>query len=305
MNVLITGGAGYIGCCMAEKLALMPNVQKIGIYDNFTRHNYLQVMRLKKIYGDKIDVFVGDILDGHKLKRILKHFSKIVHLAAVTGTPFNDEAPHLYEQVNHWGTASLVNIIDELDNIESIIYLSSATVYGVGAHSYGSASPVNPVNNYGKTKLAAEKQINRLKNKIQVSIFRAGTVYGLTDSTRFDSFINKFLFKAITGDKIAIYGSGEQIRPVVHVNEVVNTLMQRLVTEKNQPLSNINQYNLSVNEVAGVIRSIFPKAEYVHVNREVTFRTLSIEVSGGNASEQYVLDEFKNSLLHDISSQLK
>jgi hypothetical protein len=81
--------------------------------------------------------------------------------------------------------------------------------------------------------------------------------------------------------------------------------MKCLVAEKNQPLSNINQYNLSVNEVAGVILSIFPKAEYVHVNREVTFRTLSIAVSGGNAPEQFVLDEFKNSLLHGISSQLK
>jgi hypothetical protein len=81
--------------------------------------------------------------------------------------------------------------------------------------------------------------------------------------------------------------------------------MKCLVSEINQPLSNINQYNLSVNEVAGVIRSVFPKAEYIHVNREVTFRTLSIAISGDNTSEQVVLEEFKNSLLNDISSQLK
>lgn len=304
MKVLVTGGAGYIGCNLIALLAQRVDISKIGIYDNFSRNNYFQVIELKRKYGSKVEVFNGDILDSYKLKEVLQRFNHVVHLAAVTATPFSDEAPHLYEQVNHWGTASLVDTIDQLNHIESLIFLSSASVYGIGDNLYDEKSPVTPVNNYGKTKLRAEKQVDRLKNKIRVSICRGGTVYGLSSSTRFDSFINKALYKAMVGEKITIYGNGEQIRPIVHISKVINSLTNCLLGDQ-EGLSIINEYNLAVNDITTVLQSIFPHVEYLHVNRDVAFRTLSVKADGAVTNKDEILEKFKASVYADIALNLE
>jgi UDP-glucose 4-epimerase len=111
MRILITGGAGYIGTELTYELSKRNEVSEIIIYDNLSRGNYNLFIGQTKL--NKVKFVQGDLLDTRKLKKNLKDVDVVIHLAAVVTTPFSDQNPHLFEQVNHWGTAELVYAIEE------------------------------------------------------------------------------------------------------------------------------------------------------------------------------------------------
>src|SRR3989344_173121 len=124
MRILITGGAGYIGTELSYKLAEIKEVSEIVVYDNLSRPNYNLFIGVQKFPHNKIRFVQGDILDSRKLKKVLKNMDVVYHLASKVTTPFSDQNPHLFEQVNHWGTAELVYAVEE-SNVSRFYYLSS------------------------------------------------------------------------------------------------------------------------------------------------------------------------------------
>src|SRR6188768_2012662 len=129
MNVLITGGAGYIGTELVSKLAADERVKRIVIYDNLSRPNYSVFLGGHKQGHDKVQFYKGELLDSRHLKKALQGIDVVYHLAARVTTPFANDDAHLYEQVNHWGTAELVYAVEE-SNVKKFIYASSSGVYG-------------------------------------------------------------------------------------------------------------------------------------------------------------------------------
>src|SRR5436190_23441056 len=129
MKVLVTGGAGYIGTELVAQLIAHPDVEKVIIYDNLSRLNYnvFLGLRLQKHY--KISFVKGELLDTRALRKVLKGVDVVYHLAAKVTTPFANVDAHVYEQVNHWGTAELVYAIEE-SNVKRVIYTSSTCVNG-------------------------------------------------------------------------------------------------------------------------------------------------------------------------------
>ncbi len=126
MNILITGGAGYIGTELTYELTKNSEVEQIIIYDNLSRGNINLFIGSHKL-NNKIKFVQGDILDTRLLKQTLEGIDVIYHLAAKVTTPFADQNAHLFEQVNHWGTAELVYAVEESD-VKKFIYTSSASV---------------------------------------------------------------------------------------------------------------------------------------------------------------------------------
>ena len=106
MKVLITGGAGYLGTELVKKLVQIPKVKEIVVYDNLDKGRY-NFFLCTCIGGDNIRFVQGDILDTRKLKKELQGVDVVFNLAAKIASPYADADPHLYEQINHWGTAEL------------------------------------------------------------------------------------------------------------------------------------------------------------------------------------------------------
>ena len=96
MNILITGGAGYIGTELAYELEKNPEVKQIIIYDNLSRGNINLFIGSRKL-SRKIKFVQGDILDTRLLKQTLKGVDVVYHLAAKVTTPFADQNPHIFE----------------------------------------------------------------------------------------------------------------------------------------------------------------------------------------------------------------
>lgn len=280
MRVVITGGAGYLGTELTHLLSQDTSIEEIIIYDNLSRKNY-NLFLLEKMPGKNIRFVNGDILDSRKLNKLVEGVDVVFHLAAKVSTPFANEDHHLFEQVNHWGTAELSYAL-EGSNVSHVIYMSSISVYGAQKNVVSETSATYPKTHYGISKLQGERMISRLKSGMKTHILRCGNVYGYSKSMRFDAVINKFMFEAHFENKINIEGSGKQQRAFVHINKVVNVLSD-LLGDESVPSGTYNlvEKNLSVIELANTIKQIYPELEMIFVQQDLNLKNIIVELDGG------------------------
>jgi len=298
MKVLITGGAGYIGTELAAILNENPSISEIVIYDNLMRGNYNLFIGQTKQKGDKLRFVKGELLDTRKLKEELEGIDIVYHLAAKVTTPFADQNPHEFEQVNHWGTAELIYAVEE-SNVKQFIYLSSTSVYGASKNSLNIDSELNPKTFYGISKMRGEDHVKRLINSsVKTYILRCGNVYGYSKSMRFDSVINKFMFEANFNKQIRIYGNGNQNRSFIHIDRMKLALTNIIQSGLKSGIYNLTESTFSINEIIDVIKDIYPEMEMLFVNQNMKLRELIIEFDtrlSGLANFQ------KNALKEDLT----
>ncbi len=276
MNVLITGGAGYVGTVLTKQLVRCAEVDKIIIYDNFSRKNYNLFLGDRLPNAEKVELVVGDVLDLRKLKINLQKADAVFHLAARVSTPFANVDADFHEQVNHWGTAELVSAVEE-SNIEKFIYTSSTSVYGSSDGYIKETQIPNPKTFYGMSKLRGEKHVQRLQKKMNAIILRSANVYGYSRSMRFDAVINKFMFDANFTNRIQIHGNGRQFRAFIHVNLLAKVLTGCLVNSVPSGMYNIVDKNLEILEVVDDLKKIYPHLEFIFVNQHLDLRQMKVD----------------------------
>ena len=277
MKVLITGGAGYVGNELTYELLKDPEIERIFIFDNLSRKNYNIFIDTKYPEG-KVEFVYGEILDSRKLKNILKDIDIVYHLAAKVTTPFANDDPHLFEQVNHWGTAELVYAIEETGcNIKKFVYASSSSVYGASDTMIEIGAIPNPNTFYGSSKLRGESHVERLFDKVPTYILRCGNIYGYSPSLRFDAVINRFMFEANFNRRISISGDGQQHRSFIHIDKVTNVLHNIINNHFPSGTYNLVDMNISIIEIANTIKEIFPKLEMIFINQHLSLREIMVK----------------------------
>lgn len=275
MKILITGGAGYIGTELTHQLLQNPEVTEIIIYDNLSRKNYNLFLGHNKLPDKRIKFVLGDILDSYKLRKVIAETDVVYHLAAKVLTTFSNDDPHLFEQVNHWGTAELSYALEN-SKVQKVIYLSSSSVYGASEEQIEDDTPPQPRTYYGISKHNGEKMISRLSDRMQTYVIRCGNVYGYNRSLRFDAVINKFMFDAHFTNRITIQGSGLQQRAFVHVDKVGRDLAALVNIALASGVFNLVDKNLSVMEVADTLKDIYPSLETLFILQDRKSRSLFI-----------------------------
>lgn len=296
MNVLITGGAGYVGNELVFELLKDDTINKIIIYDNLSRKNYNLFLDTKYQNG-KVKFIQGELLDSRKIKSVLDGVDVVYHLAARVSTPFASEDSHLFEQTNHWGTAELVYAVEE-SKVSRFIYTSSSSVYGDSDKMIDISTFPNPKTFYGSSKLRGEAHVERLFNKIPTHIFRTGNIYGYSPSVRFDAVINRFLFEANFTGRIQITGNGQQKRAFIHVDKVVNILNNLMHYKLSSGIYNLVDKNLSILEISDVIKDIYPALEMIFINQHLTMRELKVKTDERLNSIMTIPDKsFKDELI--------
>ena len=113
MNILITGGAGYIGTELIYSLEADDLVDRIVVYDSLFQSNFNLFLGRSKLKTNKVHFVQGDILDSRKLKKQVDNADVVYHLAAKVTTPFADHNPHEFDQINNWGTAELSYLVQK------------------------------------------------------------------------------------------------------------------------------------------------------------------------------------------------
>lgn len=275
MNILITGGAGYIGNELVFELLKDPATEHITIYDNLGRQNY-NLFLDTRYEPRKVKFITGELLDSRKLRQVLKGIDVVYHLAAKVSTPFATENSHVFEQINHWGTAELVYAVEE-SQVSKFVYLSTTSVYGASEEVITYRTPPDPKTFYGSSKLRGEVHVQRLMDRMETWVIRCGNVYGYSPSVRFDAVINRFMFEANFVGRIQITGNGKQQRAFIHVDKVVNVLANLLRFTLPSGTYNLVDQNLSIEKIAGLIREIFPRLDIIFVNQHLVMREIKVQ----------------------------
>ncbi|HLV53860.1 MAG TPA: SDR family oxidoreductase [Cryomorphaceae bacterium] len=275
MKILITGGAGYIGTELCLRIMDNPEVESVTVYDNLARKNHNFFLGPEKL-NDKVSFMDADLLDTYSLGKAIRNADCVVHMAAVVTTPFADQSPHLFDQVNNWGTAELCHAFEESDS-RRLIYMSSAGVYGAGEGDADLDTKPNPRTFYGISKLKGERHVERLSRKKETAIVRCANVYGYSKSMRFDAVINKFVLQTRHIGRVNIIGTGDQYRAFVEVQRVVDFLERMLLDEHVLPLYNLVDDNFTVNDIAYALKEVTPSLEMIYVDQQANLRQIRVK----------------------------
>lgn len=276
MNVLVTGGAGYIGTELIGTLVSNPAVEKIVIYDNLSRLNYNLFLGDRFPQHEKIVFVKGELLDSRNLRKVLNGIDVVYHLAAKATTPFSSADAHAYEQVNHWGTAELVYAVEE-SNVKRFIYTSSTGVYGASDTAADENSLTDPKSLYAISKLRGEEHVRRLAGKIETYILRCGNVYGYSKSMRFDAVVNKFVLDANFDNKVSIQGNGKQSRSFIHVEQLSRALNNLLTASLQSGTYNVVERSMQVFDVVDVLKQLLPSLEFIFINQHLKLHELIVK----------------------------
>jgi len=255
MFYLITGGAGFIGSHLIERL--LSENHNIICLDNFNDY-YDPGIKWKNIekvsQSSNFKLIEGDILDDALLENIFQnnHFDGIVHLAARAGVRPSVLQPKLYQKVNIRGTLNLLEKANQY-HISKFIMASSSSVYGNNKKvPFSESDPVdNPISPYAATKKACELigyTYSTLYN-ISVSCLRFFTVYG--PRQRPDMAIHKFTKLISMDQEIPIYGDGSAKRDFTFITDIINGVISSI-----ERCDGYNIYNLGESRVVPLMELI-------------------------------------------------
>lgn len=257
-TLLVTGGCGYLGSRLIRDLAQQfATPLTIRILDH-VRHG--QVRALMDLPTQATyELVEGDLLDPSILRSALEDVDAVIHLAAVVRTPLSYDNPAWLEQVNHWGTAQLVEACLAM-GVERLIFTSTTAVYGpAGPHTED--SPCRPQGPYAQSKLSAERVILTAQDRGLVpTILRLGTLFGLAPITRFDAVANRFAYLAGVRHPLTVYGDGTQRRPLIHVADAAAAMIQMLKSPPSETTYNLVSSTASVLEIVDAIHETAPTA---------------------------------------------
>ena len=266
MNILITGGAGFIGSHLSERL-LENSKNKITVIDNFDDYypRKLKEANIKDFIGNENYVFYeADINNPDKLKQIFadNSFDIVIHIAAKAGVRNSIKNPIDYAKTNIIGTLNILECMKEY-NVKKLIFASSSSVYGNSESDTFSedldiSKPISP---YAATKASCEQFLYTYSHLygINVVALRFFTVYG--PKQRPDLAINKFV-RCIKEDKpVTIYGNGDNVRSYTYISDIIDGILAAIKYNKSAfEIINLGGIKtVSVNEMVETIEKVLGK----------------------------------------------
>lgn len=267
MKILVTGGAGFIGSNLIERL--LKEGYDIVCLDNFNDYYDPQIKRdnIKPFLREKrFNLVEADIRDKDTLKKIFEKykFHKVIHLAAQAGVRPSLENPNLYVDVNVNGILNLLELSREY-KIKSFIFGSSSSVYGATKEiPFSEEGKLKPISPYGVSKRAGEllcSTYNHLYN-LPITILRFFTVYG--PRQRPDMAIHKFTKLIDEGKEICLYGDGETSRDYTYVSDIVEGIMSALNRDFSFEIFNLgNSEPISLSQLVSLIENNLNKTSKI------------------------------------------
>jgi UDP-glucose 4-epimerase len=230
-NVLVTGGAGFIGSHVVERL--IKDDYTVRIVDNLSTgklaniHNHLN--------NPAVSFIEGDIRDQETINQALNNIDAVIHLAAQTSVPYSITNPDLNNTINITASKQLL-LLSIKHKIKKFIFASSCAVYGDPIYQpIDEKHPTNPLSPYAQSKLAIEKECLNLSNQklLQCTPLRFFNVYGPRQGqSEYSGVITKFIEGINKKQNLTIFGDGSQTRDFVFVDDIVSAIMLALTNSK-------------------------------------------------------------------------
>jgi nucleoside-diphosphate-sugar epimerase len=244
MNILIAGGAGYIGNILVPFLLEQGHV--VTVLDNLI-HRQHGIM--ENCSYPRFNFVYGDVRDEELYGKLISENDAIINLAAYVGMPLCKRFPVETKQVNQESAEFLAK---KVSKNQIVIYTTTNSGYGTGEHTGGKAvhcteeTPLRPISLYGATKCAAEKA---LMDNGNATSFRLATVMGVSRKMRMDLLVNDFTWRA-WNDRFIVLFESHFLRNFIHVKDVTNAINFALTTPSMQgQVYNVGNTSANVNKM--------------------------------------------------------
>jgi nucleoside-diphosphate-sugar epimerase len=222
MNVLVTGGAGYIGSVMSR--ILLEKGYNVTILDRlfFGTDSLNDITDQITLIKDDVRFFKPEILKG---------IDAVFDLAALSNDPCGELDQEKTLEINYRGRVRVANLAKKY-GVKKYVFASTCSVYGFQKGLINEESGLNPLTTYAKASVMAEKEILPLADKdFSATVLRQATVYGFSYRMRFDLAINGMVLGYYRNGKIPIMRDGKQWRPFVNVKDTSRAFIKVLETE--------------------------------------------------------------------------
>src|SRR6266404_740297 len=256
-RVLVTGGAGYLGSVLCDRLLEMGS--HVTVVDSLI---YRQNSLFHLCANPRFDFFYGDARDEQLMRRLIAQADVLVPLAAVVGAPACDRDPAFARSVN----LDAIRLINRVRSPRQLVlYPTTNSGYGTqtGDVFCTEDTPLEPISLYGQTKSQAEQELLESANTVTL---RLATVFGMSPRMRLDLLVNHFVYAAVTDGYIVIFEKDFK-RNYVHIRDVADCLLHCIVHAEamtGRPFNlGLDTANLSKEELALKVKEYVPQF-YIH-----------------------------------------
>lgn len=273
MNILVTGGAGYVGSTLVP--LLLNGGHRVRVLDTLLHGGE----PLLGVWSHPDFEFVrGDVCDRAKLHAAVAGIEAVVHLAAIVGDPACSRQPDLARAVNLQASLALI-AESQRAGVSRFLFASTCSNYGKmkeASQYVDEETELSPVSLYAETKVAVEKELLQSKGngKWCPTPLRFATIFGVSPRMRFDLTVNEFTMEMLTKKHLKVFG--EQFwRPYIHVRDAARAIQLVL----NSPAAKVagtvfnagaTDQNFQKQQLVEMIRPYAPDAvvEFVHKNED-------------------------------------
>ncbi|MDH4468314.1 MAG: NAD(P)-dependent oxidoreductase [Bacteriovoracaceae bacterium] len=290
MNILVTGGAGYIGSTLTPML--LDKGYKVTVLDNFL---FKQTSLLDHCYRSNLEIVRGDVRDKKLVKELVSKADAIIPLACLVGAPLCAKEPEVAQIVN---SEMIKYIYDIKTQTQMMIYPSTNSGYGVGQEGIycDENSPLRPISQYGIVKAEAETY---LLNGGHATCFRFATIFGMSPRMRLDLLVNDFTYRAVN-DRFLVLFEGHFKRNYLHVRDAANAFIHTLENYRKMEGQTYNvglsTANLSKAELCEIIKKYVPNTTILNseVGEDLDKRNYIVsneKIEGTGYLPKYSLDD--------------
>ncbi|MCZ6581581.1 MAG: SDR family oxidoreductase [Thaumarchaeota archaeon] len=264
MQVLVTGGGGYIGTVLVQRLL------KEGYYVKVLDRFFFGKDKLNSVSKNPRLKLIQDDIRWFD-KKILRGVDIVMDLAALSNDPSGELDPKKTMEINYKGRSRVAKLSKE-QGVKRYILASSCSIYGFRDENLNEKSPINPLTTYAKANRQAEIAAKKLADKkFTTTMLRFATVFGLSPRMRFDLAVNGMALGFFKNKQIPIMRDGKQWRPFIHVKDVAEayvTVIKAPEEKINGEIFNVGSDSLNyqilslAKEVAKAIKIPFKKKWY-------------------------------------------
>ena len=281
MNILLTGGCGYVGTPLT--LSLLDHGHKVTVVDLQWFGNFLPA-------HPNLTVIREDIRNADRLP--MAGVDVVMHLANIANDPCSDLNSKLNWEVNALATMLLVERAIA-HRVPQFIYASSGSVYGVKEEPEVTEDlSLVPISDYNKTKMISERVLLSYQDRIAVNIVRPATICGYSPRMRLDLSVNMLTMQALVNQRITVFG-GDQTRPNIHLQDVIRVYHHFLEKGRTHTgIFNAGFENITILEIAQrVTRHIPAQVVVTPSNDPRSYRLSSKKLLATGFEPRYTVED--------------